>query len=735
MPDSAPALAAAGALALRPALGLLLDSQTMVLLGRSVAPPPAEAEFAGGGTAGRWRANAWPTADQSGHVFLAALAADGVLRAQAAGATLVDAAGTSHALGDARRVELDGGLLLDALQEEGVELGRAFEFLRRALGAVAGGEPSPATLKFLFATLTAISRRDGFLEIIGGAEDGGLLLQGWTVQAMPASLDIGVLADGFENARATIATIERPDLPKSARGLLAWCPRLAYAPGAVRRVHFRVGDAYLHLDVVENRTLLETAETLPHLRGMLHELAGEPEALVALKRLCRPRFAGADTVSTLTQPVRAAIDLALYAEGAGVYLTGWVLDPARRVASARVCGADGLAGDVDRDWVRLPRPDVTQGFAKDPLFAERLRASDHRHGFLAFVPLPAPLAADARLWLELALEDDSLAFLPLTLERPEPGAVLARLLGSVNVDDPAIDDIVGRHLGPFAAALGASRKLPAAPAARLRFGRPRPAPRLSIVMPVPPGCADFDVNLAQFAGDPDAADAELVVVAAREGSEPLAATLRRSAKFYEVSGALVLSETRLDAFDAAELGARHAAAETLLFLSPAVLPRERGWLGRLRAAYARLPEPTALSPTLLYEDESIRFAGSPEPPDDASLVALGRFAGYPRHWLARKRAARVWAATMECALMPRGLFLDCGGFARELLGPELKNADFALRLGARGRGAWWVPDVTLFACDDAAAHAVPEYWTRVRTLVDRWAFRRRWRGAAAGDAA
>ena len=196
----------------------------------------------------------------------------------------------------------------------------------------------------------------------------------------------------------------------------------------------------------------------------------------------------------------------------------------------------------------------------------------------------------------------------------------------------------------------------------------------------------------------------------------------------------MLSEARLDPFEAAELGARVAGAETLLFLSPAVLPRERGWLGRLRAAYARLDAPAALSPTLLYEDESIRFAGSPAPPDTDSLATLGPYAGYPRHWLARKRVARVWAATMECALMPRALFLDCGGFARELLGPELKNADFALRLRARGHGAWWLPDVALYACDDAGAAAPPEHWTRVRGLVDRWAFERRWQGARGGTA-
>ena len=102
------------------------------------------------------------------------------------------------------------------------------------------------------------------------------------------------------------------------------------------------------------------------------------------------------------------------------------------------------------------------------------------------------------------------------------------------------------------------------------------------------------------------------------------------------------------------------------------------------------------------------------------------FAGYSQHWLSGADLTPVWAATMECALMAKRQFEACGGFSRVLLGPEFKNADFALSARTQGQRAYWLPGVTLYALDDPDPNAGHDYWTKVRTLVDRWAFRRQW---------
>jgi hypothetical protein len=709
-------------------IGLLVDAGTMIVVGVSGAAVPEAAELGFPtmpGAVGRWRAINWPVAT-GGVRFLGVVLADNVLRAQAGGLVLQAETG-STALPDAARIEVDYGQVLELLRADGIDMGSAFEFLRRTLTA-SREQVRPAIWKFLFSMLSSISRQDGFVEILGQVEGGGLLLQGWSVHLQSGGLDLGVLAGGFEIGRASIAAFERPDLPTTARGFVALLSTLAVDPGAVQRIHFRTGDDYLHLDVVERRLVLDPAETIGHLRDVLGKLVGDAQVVAGLRRLCRPRFTGADTVTTLAQPVRIATDLALHAHGAGIFVSGWLLDPHRLVRDVVLRTAAGRTiGRIDADWVRLPRPDVTQGFTHDALFAAELgRATDHRHGFMTFVPFEGPIAGEDVAYLELGLGDDACAFAPLRLERPEPGAVLSRLLGSVNVDDPAIEEIISRHLGPLAAALCAARHVAAETPSVTSFGEQHPHPALSVVMPLPAEYRDLDVNLAQVAADPDFAQCEFVIVAPRTGGEHAAATLRRQAAFYGVRGRLVLTERPLDRFEAMERGATHALADTLLFMLPSILPRTRGWLSRLRDALAQLPGPGIVSPTLLYEDESIRFAGSSRPPAEAAIAALGRFAGYPNHWLKGSGLAPVWAATMECALMPRRLFEACGGFSRILLGPEFKNADFALSARAHGQRAYWLPDVALYALDDPEPNLDGDYWTRVRTLVDRWAFRRQW---------
>jgi O-antigen biosynthesis protein len=249
---------------------------------------------------------------------------------------------------------------------------------------------------------------------------------------------------------------------------------------------------------------------------------------------------------------------------------------------------------------------------------------------------------------------------------------------------------------------------------------------VTVIVPLTAPRADFDVNLARFGGDPDFKRAELIVVTPRAHADPVAMLLRKSGPFYGLGGSLVMAESPVDYFDALELGARCASAELVLFLSPNVLPSGRGWLTRLVSALKRAPGPGLISPTLLYEDDSVRYAGSKAPPSPDLAMSAGSFAGYSRHWIKSAELSAVWAGTSECALIPRRLFLGSGGFSRELIGSELKNIDFALRLGAHGSASYWAPEVSLYALDDGLVTEEREYWAKVGRLVDRWEFGRKW---------
>ena len=184
-------------------------------------------------------------------------------------------------------------------------------------------------------------------------------------------------------------------------------------------------------------------------------------------------------------------------------------------------------------------------------------------------------------YLEIVLEDESCAFLPLKFSDADKPALLRQILSSVNIGDPAIDRIVGDHLGPLAAALSVEAGSASSAANASCFGDPIRQPRVSVVVPLADGWADFDINMARFAADPDLHSVQIVVVAPRRCGDAIAQALRRYAPFYGLWVTLVLSDAPLDFHDALEAGARSARADLLLFLSSAVFPRERGWLSRL----------------------------------------------------------------------------------------------------------------------------------------------------------
>jgi hypothetical protein len=153
-------------------------------------------------------------------------------------------------------------------------------------------------------------------------------------------------------------------------------------------------------------------------------------------------------------------------------------------------------------------------------------------------------------------------------------------------------------------------------------------------------------------------------------------------------------------------------------------------LGHLERLLAAAPRAAAISPTLLYEDDSIRFAGTRAnnwllPPDVRSLTS---FAGYSRHWLpsevAEQGAVPVHAVTAECCLLRRPAFRQVGGFSPEFNGSEYRALDLSLKFKSERMLCLWASTIELVAVDEQQAE--PEYWMRTGALVDRWGFERKW---------
>ena len=700
-----------------PATAILLDQGCiLLLLPPGDSPPPAAATLEG--TQVSWRCLVWEAG--GGPAALGLLRAGDVPLASLRDLPFCPAGpGTPWRLPEIGRLELEPEILVEHLRATAGQPAAVFGFLRLEL--LARGRSAPARVQeFLQRFLFAVSGQDGFVEILGLADCGGLFLQGWSQSLAPGEREIGLIADGFDVTGCILAAFDRADLLPPARGLVGFAKAAGgIEPDSVRALFFEFGAELLRLDVVRpDRILLGPPNVVAHLGDMLGRLQAEAAILRGFKRVCRPRFQGLETVSGLAAPVRLVTDLAVAAPGAGILVIGWLLDPERRTRMVLLKSTTNYYLRFSDHWARLARPDVSEAFAAEPPFRNLILPHDRYHGFIAFAPRPAAPAPDERFYLELVLEDESCAFLPIEIEQRSGPRHLPRILGSISADDPEIERVVALHLAPFTAAVRATRPPPAAHGAPVALGRPCNRAEVSVLMPLAGDLVRAEVAMACLADDPDFAAAEFLFITARGDAEAVAAKLARWAEFYRLRGRLLVAQGPLEFDDALAFGAEAAAGELLLVLAPSVLLPRRRWLGRLVQELARGPNRGLVCPTLLYEDESIRYAGREEQRIDGAPVPE-RLAGYPSAWLRdQAAAASVAHGPAGCFLIRRALFLELGRQPGPFVGVELYHLDLARRLRARGYECVWVPDVQLYAVDDGPP-PTDAHWQRVGRLVDR----------------
>lgn len=697
---------------------VLLDENAILLLGRQARPLGGEGQLAFEPEVKRGSFAAVPWTGVDGRDwFLACLHGEGLLSQRPSALAVAD--GEVHPLPEGFRLTLESSGMVTALAAAGGALPAVVGFLRG----------QPGTEGVMADLLAATSADDGFIEIFGRCRGDELYLQGWSNSLATGEVDLLFETEGWVSSSAWIATYGRPDLVAPSHGIAAV---VSLAGGIeardVRRVYYWDGDRYCRFDVFENRLLMGDAETAAQAAAMLPQLQAAPVAHAALKRVARPRYQGNETLTILPVPVRAALDMALWVPGEGIFLAGWLLDPEQRVASVSLGTAGGWRARLDDRWTRRQRPDVSHGYSEDPLFSGSLQPCDHDHGFLAYVPFAE--TEPGEMYFEVELTDDQTAFLAV---RPTGAGTthVGRILSTVDPNHPDVRRIVETHLGPAVTAIGRRRAVGARPKAVYEFAGAKAEPiRLSVIVPVPVGRLDIDVTMARLAVEPTLPGVEVIFTASREAAIAIGPSLPRLARFYGLASRLAVTDGN-DVFDAMTVAAASARGDLLLFLGAAVLPRQTGWLGQLERLLLAAPRAAAISPTLLYEDLSIRFAGSRAsnwaPPK--TIAGLTSFAGYARHWLAHEQirldaAVPVHAIAAECCLIRRAMFDEVGGFSGDTTGGPFKALDLSLKLRAARRQCLWATGIEMLAPDDHVAET--DQPMRIAGMVDRWGFERKW---------
>jgi O-antigen biosynthesis protein len=560
------------------------------------------------------------------------------------------------------------------------------------------------------------ARRTGFIEVCGPGQDDEIFVQGWATDLPPGRIRVLVASEPPMLTGLASVSYERDDLSGRGKGFAGLLQHGSLGdPASLTQFLYRGDDAWRAVDIYEHRKIIAAGEVPVHLRSLLPRATGPEDVLARLRRTAH-RFDGRETVSQLQEPVRLGIDVAVHVPGAGILISGWLLDPKNRVESLRLhAGPDAVV--ISNDWTRLARADVAGAYSDDPLFRS-LISNAKLSGFLAFGRIPSGDAESAHLELDLG-DNRPPAFFPLTLTEASPSEALARLLQAVDIRSGAAETIIERQFGPMLRSL---EPAPAIASEVTDIGALDAAAPIALVIGGDDRVGETLSLLALLAIDPFARTLPIVLAAPKDALASFAGEIRRLATFYRLSIRLVSSASGSDVYDSLEAGANATNAETLALLSSHVLPGTADWLSRLLQTYRLRGEQHLVSPTILFEDGSVRWAGSWLNENDGRRELTHPHLGYPRAAVVGAGLEQVSAGTLDCCVLPRAALVAANGFAHGYLSLTAKNADMALRIRLAGTPALWQSAIEMLS----AANGTPAGAMELTHRIDRWSFDHRW---------
>ena len=319
--------------------------------------------------------------------------------------------------------------------------------------------------------------------------------------------------------------------------------------------------------------------------------------------------------------------------------------------------------------------------------------SEDASGFVCFFGLDAPSLRPDGWVLELETTrriSSEIACPPLVTD---PRDVRDSILNNPLIAAVPDDTLMAEHVVP--AIKRVQTRIGAEPqvASVTQFGEPPKAPEISVLIPLYLQIEHLEVQLAQFADDPDFLETDLIyVLDSPQQTEELLAYAADLHPIYRVPFRVAVLNRNAGFAAANNAGAGLASGRLLLLLNSDVLPDEPGWLGRMRRFYDATPKIGALGAKLLYEDDSIQHAGMyfHQLAGTAKWVDGHYFKGMHRSLPAAGEARAVPFVSGSCLMIDRSSYEELGGLNTAYVQGDYEDAELCLRLLA-GRPRELVP--------------------------------------------
>jgi GT2 family glycosyltransferase len=419
------------------------------------------------------------------------------------------------------------------------------------------------------------------------------------------------------------------------------------------------------------------------------ERAGLSERLFEIREALRERLPL--TPASHSDQRGIHVDRIMAVDERSFYIEGWLHDP--EVARLTAVSPEGSRHELLDRLFRHARPDVAETLS---IGTEKITEPP---GFVCYFELDGPsLRADGWL-LEIETQRGIASEIQLPPVLTDQDDVIHRVLHNPYITGAPNDELMSSHVSPAISRI--REQIGAAPKVKsvAQFGTRPETAEISIVVPLYLQIQHLEIQLAQFANDPELYEVDLIyVLDSPQQEEEALGFAAELFPIYRVPFRVAVLERNTGFAGANNAGVGLASGRLALLLNSDVLPEQPGWLGTMQRFYDATSKIGALGPKLLYEDNSIQHAGMyfHQLAGSSKWVDGHYFKGMHRSLPAANVARPVPVVSGSCLMIDRALYERLGGLSGAYVQGDYEDSDLCLKLWQEGLENWYLPEAELY---------------------------------------
>lgn len=175
------------------------------------------------------------------------------------------------------------------------------------------------------------------------------------------------------------------------------------------------------------------------------------------------------------------------------------------------------------------------------------------------------------------------------------------------------------------------------------------------------------------------------------------------------------------------IGAIYAESEYLVLMNSDVFPKSKGWLSKMLKFYSAYPQIGALTPKLIYEDQSLQHAGMFfEKTTFPFWVTAHYYKGFPNRYQPAQRSRRVPAVTGACLMIKKDLYQQIGGYTTEYIIGDFEDSDLCFKCSELGYESWYFAEVELYHLERQSMLLNNDFSGTLSWRYNAWLHHRKW---------